>query len=410
LRKALIGTLAMMIPTLALAWQAGMRASAGAWSDHHAPDATEVQYPLSALLSGNGKLFSTQTRFQGEVWLGNHAFFAADKVAALREANVEIPVAGGFLRLGRQILPWGRADQINPTDSLVSRNWQWRTATDDEQRIGNDGVEAVLPMRAYTISGVWLASMRSTRLPFINGLQSVSYSAIDRRSNLGVRIDRTGERIDWGVSLFQGADVSPSLSASFIAIIPQLFWRNYAIRRVGGDFAANLGKATVRGEIAYTNTVNDTVPTPTSLPGQKADYLKIVLGGDRDLSDGLNVNLQWVGQHLYGNAATGPPAVGAAQQLILTAQALVNQQPVLNLNGLAFRVQQRACNDMLRLELSGLAYSSGQGSLVRVRVTYQFDDSLAAVLGANRYFGPADGIMGALKPNNTWFVQLQYSI
>ena len=96
--------------------------------------------------------------------------------------------------------------------------------------------------------------------------------------------------------------------------------------------------------------------------------------------------------------------------LILATQALVNQQPVTDLYGLAYRVQQRAFDDALRVELSGLAYSAGQGSLARLRITYQVDDALSLIAGGNRYFGAPDGILGALKPNNTWFVQLQYSM
>ena len=62
------------------------------------------------------------------------------------------------------------------------------------------------------------------------------------------------------------------------------------------------------------------------------------------------------------------------------------------------------------MELSGLAYSAGQGGLLRLRIAYRFDDSLAVVGGANRYYGATDSILGALKPNNTWFVQVQYAM
>jgi len=409
LRGAVLGALAIAA-TQSLAWQAGVRANAGVWTDDVPVDASGVQYPLSALLSAGGTLTATDARLYAEGWVGNHAFFAADKSAALREAYAEIPLADGTLRIGRQILPWGRADQINPTDSFVSRNWQWRAPASDDQRFGNDGIEGIVRLGAVAVSGVWMPYMQTTRLPFIDGLQNVAYAAIDGRDNAGLRVDRVGDQVDWGVSFYQGVDLSPSLGASLTALIPRLVWQNDRIQRLGADFAVGLGESTVRGELAYTRIQDRIAPTASSLPGQKADYLKAVLGGDRDLGEGVNVNIQVVVQHLYGSAELPPAPIGPVQRRILATQALVNQQPVTDLYGLAYRVQQRAFNDALRLELSGLAYSAGQGSLVRLRVAYQFDDSLAVVGGANWYRGATDSILGALKPNNTWFMQVQYSL
>lgn len=409
LRGAILAAMAIAA-TPSLAWQAGVRASAGVWTDDVPVDASGVQYPLAALVSAGGSLSPTEVRLHAEAWVGNRAFFAADKSAALREAYAEIPLAGGTLRIGRQILPWGRADEINPTDSFVSRNWQWRTPASDDQRFGNDGIEGVVPLGTFAVSGVWMPHMQTTRLPFIDGLQNVAYSTIDGRNNVGLRVDRMGDQVDWGVSYYQGVDLSPSLSASLAALIPRLGWQNYRIQRLGGDFAMGVGRSTVRGELAYTRIEDRIAPTASTLPGQKADYLKAVMGADRDIGEGVNVNIQLVVQHLYGSPELPPPPIRGVQQLILATQALVNQQPVTDLYGLAYRVRQHAFDDALRLELSGLAYSAGQGGLLRLRIAYQFDDSLAVVGGANRYYGATDGILGALKPNNTWFVQVQYAM
>lgn len=409
LRSVVAGVLAVA-PTPAFPWQAGIRAAAGVWTDSIPADAGYAQYPVSALLSAGGKVPSTDARLYAEGWVANHAFFAADKTAILREAYAEIPIAGSTLRIGRQIVPWGRADQINPTDSLVSRNWQWRTTTDDDQRFGNDGLEGVVPLGAVVISAVWMPFLQTTRLPYIDGLQDVPYSAIGGRSNAGLRVDRVGDQADWSVSYYQGADVSPSLSASLTALFPRLAWQNYRIARLGGDFAAGVGAYTVRGELAYTWILDRMAATATALPGQKADYLKLVVGGERDFGEGLNVNVQLVAQHLFGGPEVPPPPILPLQRLILATQALVNQQPETDLYGLALRVQQRAFDDALRFEVSGLAYSAGQGSLARLRIDYKFDDALSIAGGGNRYFGASDSIFGALKPNNTWFFQVQYSM
>ncbi len=392
------------------AWQAGVRASAGVWTDGIDADTRGVQVVAAALVSIGGRLEAMDTRLYAEGWVADHAFFATNKAAALREAFAEVPVGRAVVRIGRQILPWGRADQINPTDSLVSRDWQWRTPATDDQRFGNDGVEGVVPLGPVTLSGVWMPHMQTTRLPYIDGLQGVPYAAIDGRDNVGVRVDGTGERVDWGVSYYQGVDLSPSLSANLSSFVPRLGWQNYRIRRFGADVAAALGEATIRGEIAYTTIRDRVVPTSDELPGQRADYLKAVVGGDRSIGDGLDVNVQVVMQHVYGSAAAPPPPVRPVQRLILATQALVNQQPVTNLCGFAYRLQQRWLDDAWRVEVSGLAYAAGQGSTLRVRIEYRFDDALLMSAGGNTYFGAGDSILGALKPNNAWFVQMQYTM
>ena len=392
------------------AWQVSAQARAGVWTDNTSAGDRELAAPLSALLTVGGADAATGLRWRAEGWVGNAAYFADDRSALLREAYVEAPVAAATLRAGQLILPWGRADEINPTDSLVSRDWQLRTVTAAEQRIGNVGVEAVLPAGPLTVTAVWVPYLRSTRLPYINGLQNVDYATIDGRDSVGFRVDHTGGRADWGLSAYRGADLAPSLDASLTSILPRLEWRNYKILRLGADFAAATGASIVRGELAYTRTLDRIAPSATALPGQKTDYVKAVGGGEWELTADLSVNLQLVAQFLLGSAQAPPTPLRPLAPLILATQALVNQQPVPRLAGVAWRIEQRAADDALRVELAGLAYGSGQGSTVRLRLTHRFDDAFEVSAGANLYFGAGDGILGALKPNDTWFVQAQYTM
>lgn len=58
----------------------------------------------------------------------------------LREGYVEWESGDWSLRVGRQILAWGRADRINPTDTLSPRDFTALVAEDEEQRLGIDAV------------------------------------------------------------------------------------------------------------------------------------------------------------------------------------------------------------------------------------------------------------------------------
>jgi hypothetical protein len=250
--------------------------------------------------------------------------------------------------------------------------------------------------------------MQLSRLPVMGALEKIPHSSIREHGNVGVRFDRPGRDIDWSVSYYRGADLSPSLRARLDGSVLQLDWRSYNIQRIGADFAAPLGQSTVRGEIAYSHTLDRPAPEPTMLPGSKLDYVRAVIGAERQFRTGSNLNLQVVAQHVFGHSPPVPTGLPQAQ-LLASAQSLVNQQSVKDLVGLAFRAQQRALDDKLTLELSGLAYARGQGTAARARVTYQLNDSASIMLGRNQYFGPSDGILGALKRNNASFVQLRYS-
>src|SRR5262249_15827903 len=73
----------------------------------------------------------------GEGWLRNEALFQADETSGeLREAYLDVSVGAVDLRLGKQLIVWGRADRLNPTDNLTPRNFTLLVPEDDDQRLG----------------------------------------------------------------------------------------------------------------------------------------------------------------------------------------------------------------------------------------------------------------------------------
>ena len=61
---------------------------------------------------------------------------SAGRQSALREGYVNFSHGAADFRIGKQIIVWGRADQINPTDNLTPRDNTLFIAESDDQRLG----------------------------------------------------------------------------------------------------------------------------------------------------------------------------------------------------------------------------------------------------------------------------------
>ena len=61
----------------------------------------------------------------------------------LREAYVNAYLGPFDLRLGKQIIVWGRADALNPTNNLTPVDFRIRSPLEDDIRLGNVGARAL---------------------------------------------------------------------------------------------------------------------------------------------------------------------------------------------------------------------------------------------------------------------------
>lgn len=277
----------------------------GLWSDDR-PQNSDYQTPLSVHAKSSGNLLNDSVYYRLDARAGTHDFFQDEKAGIVREAMLSLPVAGGDFMLGRLLLPWGRADQINPTDSLVTRDYQWRTTVDDDQKSGNDGFAWQWDTGSWRVTTVWLPHMRSSRLPWIEALKDASHNEPDDHRNTALRLDHTGQQLDWGLSLYEGINTAPSLQTK-LDRIPDFTWTNYRVRRTGFDAAMNLGASTVRAELAQTQVLSQHNDTASRLYGQPADDTKLVLGMDRYLTDSINLNVQLLGQWINDDIWYGDP-------------------------------------------------------------------------------------------------------
>src|SRR5688572_9817654 len=99
-------------------------------------------------------------------WVGNDDLFHEDATAGrLREAYLDLRAGAVDLRLGKQIIAWGRADRINPTDPLTPRDITLLVPDDGDQRFGTTAVKATTVVSGLAVTGVVLPTFEPHVIP-----------------------------------------------------------------------------------------------------------------------------------------------------------------------------------------------------------------------------------------------------
>lgn len=227
------------------------------------------------------------------------------------------------LTLGAQTIIWGRADEI-PLADRVSRADLTRFLLDDlpdrrraqlaarwEQTFGEYKLDAViLPVfrgaQLPDVASVWSPVNRSTgRIigidPALTGWVSTAAIRQDEKGSGGggVRLTRTGEPFDFGVTVartrqslpYYRLDAGPSLTA----VHPYNTF-------VGADFETVTGALTWRMEVGLTDDVPVTLPTTEMAKTRSLDWIGALefFPGGKD----TRINLQLVAHALQTDRST----------------------------------------------------------------------------------------------------------
>jgi hypothetical protein len=325
--------------------------------------------------------------------------------ASVRELFVKASVGRVDVSVGRQVIAWGRADAFNPTDSVGPRDYKRLAVEDSDQRDGADVVSAQwFPSEGWSVQTLWLPDFRGDRVPLrtFPG-ESLSANSPRSRSQYAVKLDRTGGRVDWSLSWFDGVDRLPDLA--LVAQQPggiAVALSNHRVRTLGADFSTSAAEVTWRGEVGWSQ--RDAGGAASGDFFRKRPELMAVLGGDRAFGD-LDVNLQafgqWVPRWRDPDQLGDPIAIAVA-----TEQSAINNQPGRHQFGATWRASTSWANEAWQAECSGVASLTTHGNVVRLKLKHALADRWRLVAGADRYAGPDDTVFGQLRANSTAYVEL----
>ncbi len=321
----------------------------------------------------------------------------------LREGYVERAFGDLDLKAGRQIIVWGRADKINPTDVWSVRDLKLLTTDDEDQRLGAAAVQASWQIGRINLIGVWQPEWRTPNFPvppLPSGLQSKTIDPHSAAGQFGLQLDHSGEGADWSISYARTIDKVPDLA---IEAPGRLAFTYQPMEMFGGDAAVPVGRYGLRGEIAYSRTLDRDVPGAAV----KHDNLFLVAGVERTIGGELNFNLQYLYRHNFGfqdSSYIADPVL----QLLDRQEDVISDQLARDMHGVSVRVVDKFFNETLEGEIAGIAWFGKAGSALRPKLSYAVSDHLKLIVGGQLYFGPKDGFFGQFRDASTAFTELRW--
>lgn len=393
---------ALVLSPIASAQDIDSSLRASAWtSDREATDRDDVAH-LEGWLRGRGDLMEGYS-VNGEAWIATSSGGDQRLAGDVREAYLRYRTETLDLKIGRQIISWGRADKINPTDVFASRDHRRLVADDADNRLGIAAIQLTVRGATNDLSFVVAPEFRPTQLP--NGeARALGWDTTrtipSREEQFGVRLDHTGQGFDWALSAAYVNDrigyIAPSGAAG--SAPGYLFPKTVML---GADFATELGGFGLRGEIAFTDP---------ELNGQQEfagidQRISTVLGAERAIAPNLNLNIQVLAtfndrpacsQVCAASGGEAFRAANAVRQLAWQSTAL----------GISLRSRYDFLDDRAFAEATGVAYDGG-GAVVQMRAGYKLTDDIALQAGVDLYAGHRWEMFGNLQANHGFFIELR---
>lgn len=355
----------------------------------------------------------------------------------LREAYVNL-YAGPFdIRLGKQIVVWGRADAFNPTNNISAADFRIRSPMEDDRRLGNIGARVYLNLLPFRVEGVWMPLYVATTYPDVAVNQFVrfqepAFPGLSLGSGLFAgRLHIELEKFDASVSYLNGYAPLPGFNYNgylggngmVTADRPAVYIARTAYKHhvVGGDFSTTIADwLGVRGEAAFRSPMQQ-----ASLPYTPKPDLQWVLGVDHEFGN-LMIIAQYLGRYTFNwepkkplgggeqdliDAGDGNPSVerGLRDQVFNANQMLFNQLRELQ-TLVSLRAEWKLMHEKLSLSALGLANFSTEEWALMPKVGYQITSGLSAYVGGEIYWGPEGTLFYNIRESlSSGYVELRAS-
>lgn len=342
-----------------------------------------------------------------EGYVANEDVFDSSRdTSRVREFYIEARKGSFDVRLGSQIIAWGRADRLNPTDNLTPRDFTLLVTDTDEDRFGSLAAKMSWNFDAgVSLTGVWLPRFRPNviAIPAYPGI-SFEEHIPDSRRQWAMKLDRSGGTVDWSVSWFDGFDLTADYSrgtATASGLLVNL--HHHRIKVFGLDAVTTVGAYRFAFEAAHVRTEDSNGDDPAV----KNPFVYGVLGVERSFAGDLTLITQYFDRRVlhYQNPET---ISDPTSRLIAVQHAVANFQYDRIQQGISLRLAKRWLNDTVEGELAGVRLFKRAGYSLRPKLTYTWSDEIKLV-GGYEYFGGSEStVYGKLEKNKTLFLETRY--
>ena len=340
----------------------------------------------------------------------------------LREAYVNGYFGPVSLRLGQQIIVWGRADAFNPTNNITPFDLRVRSPIEDDRRVGNVGARAFVNFAPFRLEGVWMPLYVPSELPSVFLPQFVSYGPTNfpqpelENGLEAARLHLELPAFEASVSYLYGFAPLPGLQLSSVTIDPtnpsvQVARAAYNQHVGGMDFSTTVGDLlAIRGEAALRWPVNYGAKSYAARPD-----VQYVLGVDRSFGP-VSIIAQYMGRYVIDwQQQNGPPTPIDPSQLMMASSVpaveeatyLINLQ-LAKINQMLFsqlaqvqhlatvRVEWLTAHETLSFSALGMMNFTTQEWLAAPKIGYRISDAITAYAGAEIFGGPVGTLFGLI--------------
>jgi hypothetical protein len=425
----------MRAPRAVTAWfllviAAALPAAARQVSQRGSIEATGLVYPLSSP-SGDDRwigdvLFRQEASWRPVQWLSLAGAFDARAATndwvdrswaidwsdrglkrpalAVRRMSLSVHRGGLTLDAGKQLVRWGKADILNPTDRFAPRDLL--EVVDNEvlavtaarltYERGTNTIDLVFsprltPSRLPLADGRWAPSLASGTLPGSLPLGAADWPVVVVGSNFptrpqtGVRWNHVGSGFEYSFSAYDGFN---NLPASQVSVNPidlrfEVTRTFPAMRMVGGDMAWPCRWFTLKGEAGYFWTTDPTTD----------DYAIYVVQAERQTGEWMIVG-------------------GYAGEFVTTTRSALPAQFTAFDRGLAKTFLGRASYtiDVNRsLAFEGAVRQNGRGFYVKAEYSQAVGQHWRATARADVIGGALDDFLGQYRRNSSARLTFRYS-
>ncbi|MFH1148230.1 MAG: DUF1302 family protein [Pseudomonadota bacterium] len=339
------------------------------------------------------------------------------------------------LRVGNQIVRWGKTDEISPVDNVNPQDLRQALTLKLEDRklpVFMARLQYFTPDGA--LEAIYLPHFRSSKLDFFEsdwavfnhlrqeikdgpGVPSALKSYLDRidvteedystgidNSEIGVRYTGTARGRDYGLSYFYSRSRTPFIDrfpitnisvedpsgAALLSQISQLRFSDdtnvhviYPRNQIwGAEMETTRGPYGIRGEMAY---MTDRVFLNSDLTSTKKGIIHYVLGVDRTFANDLYANLQ-VSQRKIFNYD---------ERIIFDREFET---------AFFLRLGKNLFYDKLRLKMDLYYNVTDNSYYLNPEIEFRYFDNLPIAVGANILDGPDDSLLGYYGKNDQAYV------
>ncbi len=334
----------------------------------------------------------------------------------IREAYVSLYLKSWDIRMGEQIVVWGRADGYNPTNNLTPQDMLVRSGDEDDRRLGNFMIRAFYNRNPFRLELIWAPQYAASVLP-LNLFDLPAGVTLEpvrlpepvlKNGTFAARLNLEMAALDGSVSWTHAFMPLPGIDARAnvqgdgtmtVNVMP----RPYQMDVFGADLSTTAGSFGLRAEAAYRRPAAD-YRTEIYVPHPD---LQIVFGGDRTWGN-FSLILQSVTRIVSDYepfTATGAPA----DEIFIRNRMIAMQQEEVS-TGFTLRPAWTFFHETVTVEALSLADVTTEAWYVRPKITWSIADALSLTAGGDFYGGPDDTLFGTIdQALNSVFMELRAS-